>query len=131
MEARAARGSDQACRRVSDARGEIVQNKRTHTPGPWTCDSQAVDEPQQGESGTIYEYNVHEGPRLVVSTYDQEDARLIAAAPDLLEMLGKALASMEYVRKAMPLDRKDHDEYLVISEAITQARAAIAKAEGR
>lgn len=48
----------------------------------------------------------------------------------LLESLDKSIAAMEYVRKSMPLDRKDHDEYLVISEAIKQGKAAIAKAKG-
>ena len=49
--------------------------------------------------------------------------------PELLDVLEKSLASMEYVRKSMSLDRKDHDEYLVISEAIKQARTAILRAE--
>jgi hypothetical protein len=86
-----------------------------HTPGPWTA-----NKPTQSNGRA----EVHAGPMLVAQAFnwlldaegDEQcwaDARLIAAAPDLLEAL-KAV-----VRVA---DRKT-DEF-------DAARAAIKKAEG-
>jgi hypothetical protein len=84
----------------------------------------------QQKDGDKYFVVIDENGNFYAKSYSWTDATLIAAAPKLLDVLGKSLASMEYVRKSMPLDRKDHDEYLVISEAIKQARAAIATVEG-
>lgn len=53
------------------------------------------------------------------------DARLIAAAPDLLEALQLAMPALESMRKQWP--RCTHDDSL---DVLQTARAAIAKATG-
>lgn len=69
--------------------------------------------------GLIYEE--HTG-RNVAVTYDPKDAHLIAAAPDLLAALRRAL---EVIEGEYPAD----DE--IAAPVIAQCREAIAKAEGR
>lgn len=54
------------------------------------------------------------------------DARLIAAAPELLEVLRDALDSLDYVERTLP----GLSGYGVRQERIQKARAAIAKATG-
>jgi hypothetical protein len=89
----------------------------THTPGPWVLD--------RGADGDMLVTSLHESPDDDVchvyggNAGDDDralaDARLIAAAPELLEALREALAEMEYAYGDghTPTDR---------------ARAAIAKA---
>lgn len=85
----------------------------THTPGPW------VREPEyEGDPATF----VHAKGRAIADCHngygeeDEDNARLIAAAPELLAAL-KALAN---------LDKRCGWH----SAALDQANAAIAKAEG-
>lgn len=79
----------------------------THTPGPWKI----VD------YGTQQKY-IEGGDREIGKAWLIEDARLIAAAPDLLHALRELL--------------RDVDEAEEIGQGTyTAARAAIAKAEGR
>lgn len=89
-----------------------------HTPGPW--------EFVQAGSGDFPTWNVRIGDRGFIrlpATADMDvmdaDARLIAAAPDLLKALRKADATLELegCREGGPTRK--------------QIRAAIAKAEGR
>lgn len=75
-----------------------------HTPGPWTVNG--------GDDVWI-------GNRTCVHIGDEDDARLIAAAPDLLEVL-KSLLDMDISYRRGP----------VVQEAVEKARAAIAKATG-
>lgn len=111
---------------------------KTHTPGPWNIvwDGHCTAGIMAKSISSIFDRGI--------ATCDggysnfEEDVRLIAQAPDMAKeieelkaQLDKSLAAMEYVRKAMSLDRKDHDEYLVISEAINQARVIIAKCGGK
>lgn len=75
-----------------------------HTPGPWVANGSAIeDRPKRGPT-TVIAYGVEAAA----------DAHLIAAAPDLLAALKKA-------------DRAPWGDYSWIDEA----RAAIAKAEGK
>lgn len=103
----------------------------SHTPGPWTTESAPhrawvasvghnSDDPQiwterQAKSGESYEWGDKKA-----------DARLIAAAPDLLEALEWAMTKL-----ARPDARSTHASgpypYL---EKYDAARAAIAKAKG-
>jgi hypothetical protein len=76
-----------------------------HTPGPWNWEGSSVRIP-----------NYH----TLVILDKKPDARLIAAAPDLLFSL-----------KALTLFLKDRTETShLLNVAMEQARAAIAKAEG-
>jgi hypothetical protein len=82
------------------------------TPGPWK----------------FVPWHIAEGPSevrapegwLVCTTASDDDARLIAAAPDLLTSC-----------KDLLLRCADPAEEFGPNHAVTQARAAIAKAEGR
>lgn len=85
-----------------------------HTPGPWRVDpsmSLCIDSP----SGNVGLMNLAR-PK----AESEANARIVAAAPDLLEALIE-LATEE---------RRDDDDP-VLEAARAKARAAIAKAEGR
>jgi hypothetical protein len=85
-----------------------------HTPGPWYIDC-------QNESAAIGYRAIIDGDGYTVcspSPMGQANARLIAAAPDLL-------AALEVVREYM-----DHAADQFSYEDIVQIRAAIAKATG-
>jgi hypothetical protein len=92
-----------------------------HTPGPWTA-----NKPTQSNGRA----EVHAGPMLVAQAFnwlldaegDEQcwaDARLIAAAPDLLSVLQELEESADY-----------WSEYDVPLGIVDRIRAAIAKATG-
>ena len=87
-----------------------MSSLRQHTPGPWTVDNQYIHGP--------------DGIRFLAVAGDgagQANARLIAAAPELIEALEAVLPDLEhYVATHGP----GPDKRLAI------ARAAIAKARG-
>jgi len=60
--------------------------------------------------------------RTVAVAYDKADAPLIAAAPELLEVVNRMLETPE------PMTRTEHFEYS--AETTRLARAAISKAKG-
>lgn len=78
-----------------------------HTQGPWAATSN--DHPEQGVYGSGYRIAKMTGGEI---QRDHANARLIAAAPELLEAL------------------KDLVNNGIGTEAVKHARAAIAKAEG-
>lgn len=99
-----------------------------HTPGPWDVEYENADYNGGGQW-----YNA--GPAKVWFPYNvkkqEEDeakanAYLIAAAPELLEVLRDALDSLDYVERTLP----GLSGYGVRQERIQKARAAIAKATG-
>ena len=84
----------------------------THTPGPWKVD--------RAPNGVTYIDAIGrrgEIPICTVTSHEQDDARLIAAAPDLLEACRGMLRHLE--REGLQFDAMD------------DARAAIAKATGK
>jgi hypothetical protein len=85
-----------------------------HTPGPWHAEN--VGEPAYGDVYEVYNVNTH-----IASSLREADARLIAAAPDLLEALRNLL-------KHPALTGLVRGE---LAERVNQAHAAIAKAEGK
>ena len=91
----------------------------THTPGPWRTDNQ--DPFMEGHGLQIYSNNV---PLCVMQFgYGRRDeaianARLIAAAPELLAALKRAVDTIVYL-----------DENYDLRESYHAALAAIAKAE--
>ena len=106
-----------------------------HTPGPWRS------EPCYRSGYTVWG-GTDAVPVCVVDTQDDEgrfgtikneaDARLIAAAPDLLSFAKLVLRGLESgVVRAKPVIDVDPDaEQVDMRPLATIARAAIAKAEG-
>jgi hypothetical protein len=92
-----------------------------HTPGPWTISAVCTDE-IIGEGGILVARAIQYGHDIIISHEERfSNARLIAAAPDLLEALIWALDALENLGitiEEMP-------------ETIIKARLAISKAEGR
>lgn len=87
-----------------------------HTPGPWT------HEPYAYQQGALDQALIRDGAENQVAISTEANARLIAAAPELLEALQFALEIFE----AEPVDVAPES----IEEIIDQARAAINKALG-
>lgn len=100
-----------------------TKTEAKHTPGPWDfcADSQYSSKCLRGvqHSRKSAIHSSTEGrPTIASHVGNWADARLIAAAPDLLEALRKALAET-YPGGADPKDPK----------WVTDARAAITRAE--
>lgn len=106
----------------------------THTPGPW----EAEWESNAGYDGMTDGWNIvqHGGedifPVVVVDEGDNDDkaitaanARLIAAAPDLLKALGELVQSIEDM--GLDCDSEGGDEGIMW---LDDARALLAKAKG-
>jgi hypothetical protein len=89
-----------------------------HTPAPWNA--QFVGE---SDGGDVYEVHNDRGTQVASSMYES-DARLIAAAPELLESLRNCLDN------PWPAEA-DAGRLARWEQAVEQARAAIAKAEGK
>lgn len=83
-----------------------------HTPGPWTIEFRDSDYPMWQVMG-----NIGGEPVVVADQLEQEDARLIAAAPVLLEALEAIVASY---------DNRVSIAFVIVDKA----RAAIAQAKG-
>lgn len=94
-----------------------------HTPGPWGA------EPMEDGCSVAYRINDASGYEVAVTSGRDSDgeeaanARLIAAAPDMLAALCSLCNELE-----MPGER---GVLHGVPNALTAARAAIAKAEGR
>ena len=89
-----------------------------HTPGPWTI--------ANGEDRRVYLINHGRdavGETVYTDTRNPADARLIAAAPDLLAALKGILREHDALQMA---EGRTGDRW----PAATRARAAIAKATG-
>ncbi len=95
-----------------------------HTPGPWRWDDDVWEDFDFTErapwliAGGIATPILHGEMRCT----SEANARLIAASPDLLEALKRALPFLEFV--------SDEIEEADLASAERQARAAIRKAEG-
>ena len=94
-----------------------------HTPGPWATDEADHDEPYQdikikaGKHRTVCTVWIDDAPVRDFNAEQDANARLIAAAPELLEALKELMVAADRVS----------------AEPVTwlgKARAAIAKAEG-
>jgi hypothetical protein len=88
----------------------------THTPGPWRV----------GDAGhTVFGPKTNNpSPKTVASNLGKEDARLIAAAPELLEALKLLFKEVEIESTESMLDGP-------IGDALAKAHDVIAKAEGK
>lgn len=102
-------------------------NKPTHTPGPWTLKPNGVisgGKPIQLPNGEAVQ-------QVAMATYlddgDREaNARLIAAAPELLEALRNAATLLNAIAPLM--ERQGSHDY---RHGANLVAAAIAKAEGQ
>ena len=100
-----------------------------HTPGPWTIEPEHIDD----EDGSYHEPVImaNDGMLIVAvirvgTGQDEANARLIAAAPDLLTALVE-IAKGEGRFSCDPLEHASN----TIDDMKALALAAIAKAEGR
>jgi hypothetical protein len=91
-----------------------------HTPAPWEIEggpngSQMLVAHQRDEDGAFTEVVAH--------VHRADNAALIAAAPDLLEVLEDVVARIDYESGA--------ENAAVAEELLIRTRAAIAKARGQ
>lgn len=109
----------------------------THTPGPWTA-IPPINEP--GHYLQTWGVTAESDPEAVIASVNglpdedidfsvvEADARLIAAAPDILEALEQMLRTpMPFYRPNAGNYAQKRAEYEAVLE---RARAAIAKAKG-
>ena len=108
--------------------------EQTHTPGPWGTTYVAV---QDGSGGECY-YDIASEMRKIArlpgwGDVDAANARLMAAAPDLLDALRDLLQHMEGHHETIEcdwsVDGKTGDP-CTGCDSIAKARAAIKAAEG-
>lgn len=100
-----------------------------HTKGPWTTDEDDHDAPHQnikvkaGKHHTVCTVWIDDAPVRNFNSAQQANARLIAAAPELLAALKFIVSEWGYDGHGGELEDGE-------SEVIDKVRAAIAKAEG-
>lgn len=110
-----------------------------HTPGPWCCehrkgsDSMYRTEVFSVEHGVIATCkwtpkNLGSG---VTGTYREANARLIAAAPDLLEALELAHKALEAIANEMTVGERYTNAGQYLLDSLEPSRDAIAKATGQ
>jgi len=111
-------------------------NDKKHTPGPWEVradpshyDSFTTVVAGSGEQrkGMLRELIVEIGGWAGIETAEA-NARLIAAAPDMLEALKSLLAFVNSL--GMEFGGVSKEKYLEAYEPLNKAHAAISKAEG-
>ncbi len=103
--------------------------KVQHTPGPWKL----CKETTRGEFGTDFRIRTHDGSHLAVvgPCNTEANAKLIAAAPDLLDALTKLLTYANNYSDAMRGSGHGAEQLGELADSISVAgiaRAAIAKA---
>lgn len=102
-----------------------------HTPGPWTTDEAEHDSPHQSiRIGSVMHHTVctvwiDDAPVHEFNAKQQANARLIAAAPELLKALIEI--ANDYADR---FDLDDPSTNPGIKSSIKEAHAAIAKATG-
>lgn len=89
--------------------GEVM----SHTPGPWR------HEPYENVYQSAVIGGLHQIALVHYDDFEQSNARLIAAAPELLEALENFIETVEHVDPG------------VYRDSIEQAQAAIRKARGQ
>lgn len=106
----------------------------SHTPGPWEWDWRYDEERAEADCGVFtvgrsislgHAYAVARCPRYQSRERWEADARLIAAAPDLLEALTEVMDALRIHAPGTPLNNHRFDALGI------KAHAAINKAEGR
>ena len=100
--------------------------KSGHTPGPWTLHEWRAYEGEKEAQYVITAQGVNIARPLQYEPDSYANARLIAAAPDLLAACANALVDLD---SQAAIDSYEYGETYTATRA--QLRAAIAKAEGR
>lgn len=108
---------------------QSTQPAPRHTPGPWKAGSKSVSAPETedrlGLDVRLYGGNARD---------NRANARLIAAAPELLEACAAMIAWDEAEKAARPWNEDGgkgwHERLDACALAFEKARAAIAKATG-
>jgi len=124
-------GHDSAIKETAPDSVNVPQNE--HTPGPWAWYWRTNDE-GESDCGVFHEsrpghaYSVCRCPRYQERSKWEPDARLIAEAPALLEILQIIIANARMQPDASMNGATDI--YAVPLDDIEAARAAIAKATG-
>ena len=98
-----------------------------HTPGPWAVERDAEGRLHvvEGDFLDVAEVGYLSGPD------PEANARLIAAAPELLEALEQLFRIGEFYSSAIEHDNYgEHGRKMDLAEWATLAQAAIAKAKG-
>lgn len=110
-----------------------TMNTPKHTPGPYAlplleCDMESVaaDIAADSEWTTIHTID-EDGPADIVAACHRDNAPLLSAAPELLEALREAVKWLQSAQADEPQGYYNEP----LDNAIEQALAAIAKAEGR
>jgi hypothetical protein len=101
-----------------------------HTPGPWTieeygdrdCPALVIHKDTETRVCFMATPGSHGDPAMI-----EADARLISAAPDMLEQLRTIIAEHEDWRAGMPDEWYRHP----LSDQIDYAKQLVAKIEGR
>jgi len=106
-----------------------------HTPGPWIAHKKTSPDCSEGThyitcaNGALGYWRGHKQGHTDSSwVLNKADARLIAAAPELLEALSELIAAGD--NSMRPTDGDDVAAMIRFGEAEKAARAAIAKATG-
>ena len=100
-----------------------------HTPGPWTAASQDAETNEIPiKSGKSILARV--APRPHWDATQESNARLIAAAPDLLYALKEAKLMLETAKAYFPKSIKNRDRFSLLNVLANAVDPAIAKAEG-
>lgn len=108
-------------------------NRTTHTPGPWTVETQWASDVDDNQFPFAHWIAGPEGEQIAEQILEKPDAHLIAAAPDLLAAL-KAIRTycsphMECTNQCNGGDEGPCDCEGICPRNVVDA--AIAKAEGR
>ena len=107
----------------------VLATVSAYTPGPWSIVAYLDEHDRRGANVLVSEgtlgakHRVHSRNHCIAYTVPRlEDARLIAAAPDLLAALLRTIELLE------PYGDEEADEPHSIGDALISARAVIAKA---
>lgn len=99
-----------------------------HTPAPWRMIPRDADDNETTlDNATRFEVEGYDCFTVAI-TDEIGDARLIAAAPELLEALREMLEHVEWVRRHFDFEKKYGKTGP--NDCTHRARAAISKAEG-
>jgi hypothetical protein len=96
-----------------------TETKVAHTPGPWTARESSLS--QDGNLWFIHADITRAHSGRVAEAWNEANASLVAAAPELLEALREVVASWDGTRDVIGP---------TIKAKLARADAAIAKAEG-
>lgn len=105
-------------------------SEQKHTPGPWVA-RQIAGVGLPGQIGYAIDFNADQ-EQVVDFVYEEADAKLIAAAPDLLEVLSALecdVNTLIYCHEKRP--ENFYRAMDVAKRNAERARSAIAKAGGR